>query len=86
MIKPSPVDRQGNEVYTVPGYNCLKAGSKWVGLALRNLPSKIVTLKRGTIVAHVSAVNEVPSKLVPKDNHKSILCKCAPKYTPSCGG
>ena len=35
-------------------------------LALRNLSSKTVTLKRGTVVAHISAVNEVPSKLVPR--------------------
>ena len=28
IIEPSPVDRQGNEVYTVPGYDFLRAGSK----------------------------------------------------------
>ena len=26
IIEPSPVDRQGNEVYTVPGYDSLIAG------------------------------------------------------------
>ena len=64
--EPSPVDRQGNEIYTVPGYTFLKAGSKQVGLALRNLSSKTVTLKRGTILAQISATNEVLPKLVPK--------------------
>ena len=59
IIEPLPVDQQGNEVYTVPGYNFLKASSKWVGLALRNLSSRTVTLERGTVVAHISAVNEI---------------------------
>ena len=80
IIKPLPVDRPGNLVYTVPGYNFLKAGSKWMGLALKNLSSKTVTLKRGTIVAHISAANEVLPKLVPRTIAKA--CKCAPK----CGG
>ena len=66
IIKPSPVDWQGNEIYTVSGYNFLKASSKWVGMALRNLSSRIVTLKRGKVVAHVTAVNEIPPKLAPK--------------------
>ena len=65
IIEPSPVDRQGNEVSTVSGYNFLKAGSKWVGLVLRNLSSKTVTLKRGRTVAHILAANEVPSKMAP---------------------
>ena len=63
---PFPVDRQGNEIYTVPGYNFLKSGSQWVGLALRNLSSRTVTLKRGTAVEHVSVANEIPPKLAPK--------------------
>ena len=37
-----PVEKQGNEVYSVPGYTFLKAGSKQVGLALRNLSSRTV--------------------------------------------
>ena len=28
IIEPSPVDRQGNEVYMVPGYDFLRVGSK----------------------------------------------------------
>ena len=28
IIEPSPDDRQGNEVYTVSGYDFLRAGSK----------------------------------------------------------
>ena len=51
-----------------------------MGLALRHLLSKTVTLKRGTVVAHISAVNEVPSKLVPR-----IITKASFKYTPKCG-
>ena len=37
-----------------------------MGLALRNLSSSKVTLNRGTVVAHISAVNKVPFKLVPR--------------------
>ena len=37
-----------------------------MGLAFRNLSSRTVTLKRGTVVAHVSAVHEIPPKLAPK--------------------
>ena len=37
-----------------------------MGLALTNLSSKTVTLKRETVVAHISAINEVPPKLVPQ--------------------
>ena len=66
IIGPSLVDWQGNEICTIPGYNFLKAGSKQVGMALRNLLSRTVTLKRGTVVAHVTAANEIPPKLAPK--------------------
>ena len=66
IIEPSLVDWLGNEIYTVPGYNFLKAGSKWLGLALRNLSSGTVTLKTETVVAHVTTVNEIPPNLAPK--------------------
>ena len=60
------MDWQGNEIYTVPGYNFLKAGSKRVGMALLNLSSRTVTLKRGTVVAHVTSANEISPTLDPK--------------------
>ena len=31
ITEPLLVDQQGNEVYTVPGYDFPKSGSKWVG-------------------------------------------------------
>ena len=37
ITEPSPIGKQGNLVYAVPGYGFLRPGSKWVGLALRNL-------------------------------------------------
>ena len=64
IIEPSPVDWQGNEIYTIPGYNVLKAGSMRVGMTLQNLSSRTITLKKGTVVVHVTAVNEIPPKLV----------------------
>ena len=66
IIELSPVDQWGNEIYTLSGYNFLKAGSKWVGMALRNLSSGTITLTTGTIEAHVTAANEIPPKLAPK--------------------
>ena len=79
IIEPSPVDQQGNEIYTVPVYNFLKAGSKWVGIALRNLSSRAFILKRGTVVAHVTAVNEIPPALTPK-----IIIKASTVNVHSC--
>ena len=56
------------------------------GIGPKNLSSKTVTLKRGTIVAHISAGKISSIQAGAQDNHKSILCKCAPKWTPGCGG
>ena len=80
-----PVDWQGNKVYAVPSYNFLKAGSKWVGWALRNLSSRTVTLKRGTVVAHVSPANEIPHKLVPKIIAKASTVNVHPGAHTSVG-
>ena len=82
IIEPSPVDWQGSGIYTVPGYNFLKAGSKWVGLALRNLSSRTVTLKRGTVVAHM---NEIQPRLVPKIIVKASTVNVHPSAHLSAG-
>ena len=37
-----------------------------MGLVMKNLFIKTVTLKRGTVVAHISDVNRVPPKLAPR--------------------
>ena len=37
-----------------------------MGMALRNLSSRTITLKGGTAVACVTAANEIPLKLTPK--------------------
>ena len=34
-----------------------------MGLALKNLSSRTATLKRGTVVAHITGVNKVPLQL-----------------------
>ena len=49
-----------------------------MGLALRNLSSRTITLKRGTVVAHISAAKEVPHKLAPK-----VVTKAFPVNTHS---
>ena len=69
----------------VPDYNFLKVGSKWVGLALRNLSHRTVTLKRGTFVAHVSAANEIPPKLGPKFIAKASTLNVHPGVHMSAG-
>ena len=37
-----------------------------MGLALRKVSSRTVTLRRGTVVAHIAAANKVLSKLTPR--------------------
>ena len=49
----------------VPGYDFLRVGYGQMGLALRNLSSRTVTLKKGTGVAHISPVNNVLPKMAP---------------------
>ena len=49
-----------------------------MGLALRNLSSRMFTLKRGTVVAHITAVNKVPPQLAP-----SIITKASSVNTHS---
>ena len=65
IVKPTPVNSQWNEVYMMWGYVFMRVGSRWMGLTLRNLASRKVTLKRGTIVVHISATNKVSPMLAP---------------------
>ena len=52
-----------------------------MGLAVRNLSSRTITLKRGTVVACISAVNKashklarrIVSKVFPLNTHSSVL-------------
>ena len=85
IIEPSPIDWEGNEIYVVPGYNFLRAGSKWVGMALRNLLSRTITLKGGTVVAHVTAAYEIPPKLTPKIIVKASIVNVHLSVHPSMG-
>ena len=66
IIKLTPVDSQRNEVYMMPGYGLLRAWSRQMGLALRHPSSRTVILKRGTILAHISATNKFPPMLAPE--------------------
>ena len=82
IIELSSVVRQGNEAYTVLGFNFLKAGSKWVGLALRKLSSKTINLKRGTVIVYISAANKVLSKLAPRIIAKASSVNVHPSMYP----
>ena len=52
--------------YTVPSYNFIKGNSRSVHVGLRNLSCRTVTLKKGTVVAHLSPANVIPKMLAPK--------------------
>ena len=52
--------------YTVPSYSFLKANSKRVPIALRNMSCKTVVLNKGTVVAWLSPANVIPDMLAPK--------------------
>ena len=52
--------------YTVPSYNFVKGNSRSIHVGLRNLSCRIVTLKKGTVVAQLSPANEIPKLLAPK--------------------
>ena len=51
---------------TIPSYSECKNGSLRVGVAIQNVPGKVVVIAKGQEVALVSAANQVPNMLAPK--------------------
>ena len=53
-------------IATVRSYSFIKPSSNKVAVGVRNLTSKQIVLKAGTIIGKIEAANEVPPMLVPK--------------------
>ena len=72
--------------YTLPSYSCMRPGSKRAGVTLMNLSSRLVTLKKGTIVATIKAANIIPPMLAAKpssENKNNNSKDEIPKKTPA---
>ena len=63
IIEPTE-DEEGS--YTIPAYTYLKSNSRSVHVGLRNMSCHAVTLRKGTVVAELSAANTIPKMLAPK--------------------
>ena len=58
-----------NNNYTVPCFSHMRPSSKRASIALQNLTSKSIELKKGTVVAQVQAANAIPPMLVNKNDN-----------------
>ena len=54
------------DIVAVRSYSFIKPSSNKVAVGFRNLTSKQIVLKAGTIIGKIEAANAVPSMLVPK--------------------
>ena len=61
---------RNNSIAAVRSYSFIKPGSNKVVASVRNLTSKEVTLKAGTVIGKIEAANTVPPMLTPKPEHK----------------
>ena len=75
--------RDDLDEYTLPSYSFMRPGSKRAGVALMNLSSKPVVLKKGTVVAHVKPANLIPPMLAPKNENNSAQGDEIPEKTPA---
>ena len=54
------------KLITVPTYSVCMPGSHRVTVIIRNVTNEVLTLKRGTVVANLTAANLVPNKMAPR--------------------
>ena len=66
---------RNNSIAAVRNYSFIKPGSNKVVVSVKNLTSKEVTLKAGTVIGKIEAANAVPPMLAPKPEHKEDLRK-----------
>ena len=75
--------REDLDEYTLPSYSFMRPGSKRAGVALMNLSSEPVVLKKGTVIAHVKPANLVPPMLAPKNENNNAQTEEIPEKTPA---
>ena len=61
---------RNNSIAVVRSYSFIKPGSNKVVVSVKNLTSKEVTLKAGTVIGKIEAASAVPPMLAPKPAHK----------------
>ena len=64
---------RNNSIAAVRSYSFMKPGSNKVVVSVKNLTSKEVTLKAGTVIGKIESANSVPPMLTPKSEHKEEL-------------
>ena len=68
-------DITNSNIAAVRSYSFIKPGSNKVTVSVRNLTSKEITLKAGTIIGQIEAANAVPPMLAPKSENQLELNK-----------
>ena len=66
-------------IATVRSYSFIKPSSNKVAIGVRNLTSKQVVLKAGTIIGKIGAANVVPPMLAPKAEIAEIDMESIPE-------
>ena len=54
------------ELVTVPTYSICMPGSHRVAVIIRNVTSEVLTLKKGQVIAELTAANLIPNKMAPR--------------------
>ena len=62
---------KNHNIATVQSYSFMKPGSSKVVVGVRNLTSKEVVLKAGTVIGRIEAANAIPPMLAPKSEKNS---------------
>ena len=64
---------RNNSIAAVRSYSFIKPGSNKVVVSVKNLTSKDVILKAGTVIGKIEAANAVPPMLAPKPENREEL-------------
>ena len=62
---------KNHNIATVRSYSFMKPGSSKVVVGVRNLTSKELVLKAGTVIGRIEAANAIPPMLAPKSEKNS---------------
>ena len=69
-----------SSIAAVRRYSFMKPGSNKVVVSVKNLTSKDIILKVGTVVGKVEAANAVPPMLAPKPKNVNATSNTFPKH------